>query len=327
VRDFVETFDPAAEAPAAPRLLRQRTLKSPVGCSGIGLHSGQTVSMTIRPAADGTGILFRRTDLPRGAQDVAAHWRNVVDTRLATTIGNDAGARIGTIEHLMSAFAGCGVDNAIVELDAAEVPVMDGSAAPFVFLIECAGIAEQRTARRAIEVTRPVVVHDGEKSIAVYPASGFSVSFEIDFASGAIARQSLGLRFMNGSFKTDIARARTFGFEHEVSALREAGLARGGSLDNAVVIRGDTVLNVGGLRYDDEFVRHKILDCIGDLYLAGGPIVGRVEGARSGHALNHKLVVALMTDESAWTYTDRAEEGLPPMGSDHVAEPLASLRA
>jgi UDP-3-O-[3-hydroxymyristoyl] N-acetylglucosamine deacetylase len=323
VRDFVETYNPNAEAPTA-RLLRQRTLKSAIGCSGIGLHSGRKVSMTIRPAGEDTGILFRRVDLARGEGDIAAHWRNVVDTRMATTIGNNFGATVSTIEHLMSAFAGCGVDNAIVELDAAEVPVMDGSAAPFVFLIECAGIHEQAAARRAIKVTRPVVVDDGTRSIAVYPAEGFSVSFEIDFESGAIARQELGLRLMNGSFKTDIARARTFGFEHEVSALRDAGLALGGSLDNAVVIRGDTVLNVDGLRYDDEFVRHKILDCIGDLYLAGGPIIGRVEGARSGHALNHKLVVALMENEDAWTFTDRAEDGLPPMGSDHVAEPAAA---
>jgi len=321
VRDVVETYEPGLEALTAPCFLRQRTLKSPIGCSGIGLHSGHTVSMTIHPAADDTGIIFRRTDLARGEGDIAAHWRNVVDTRMATTIGNAFGARVGTIEHLMAAFAGCGIDNALVELDAAEVPVMDGSAAPFVFLIECAGIADRAAPRCAIKVVKPVRVGDGARSIAVRPAPGFSVSFEIDFDSGAIARQALGLRLMNGAFKTDIARARTFGFEHEVSALREAGLALGGSLDNAVVIRGDTVLNVEGLRYDDEFVRHKILDCIGDLYLAGGPIIGRVEGARSGHALNHKLLKALMADDDAWSYTDRAEDGLPPMGSDHVAEP------
>jgi UDP-3-O-[3-hydroxymyristoyl] N-acetylglucosamine deacetylase len=325
LRDFVETYDPQTAGTGAPRLLHQRTLKTAISCSGIGLHSGQTVSMTILPAAENTGILFRRIDLPMGERDIAAHWRNVVDTRMATTIGNASGARVSTIEHLMSAFAGCGVDNAVVELDAAEVPVMDGSAAPFVFLIECAGIAEQAAPRRAIKVTRSIVVDDGKRSIAVHPADGFSVSFEIDFESGAIARQELGLRLMNGSFKTDIARARTFGFEHEVSALREAGLALGGSLDNAVVIRGDTVLNVEGLRYDDEFVRHKILDCVGDLYLAGGPIIGRVEGARSGHALNHKLVVALMENADAWTYTDRAEDGLPPMGSDYVSEAGAAV--
>jgi UDP-3-O-[3-hydroxymyristoyl] N-acetylglucosamine deacetylase len=308
-------------APVAPRKLYQRTLKSPIGCSGVGLHSGQKVSMTLHPAEENTGIVFRRTDLARGERDIAAHWLNVVDTRLATTLGNASGTRVGTIEHLMAAFAGCGVDNAVVELDAAEVPVMDGSAAPFVFLIECAGIADQKAPRRAIKVDRTVEVSDGERSIAVHPADGFSVSFEIDFDSVAIARQALGLRLVNGAFKTDIARARTFGFEHEVSALRAAGLARGGSLDNAVVIRGDTVLNVEGLRYDDEFVRHKILDCIGDLYLAGGPIIGRVECARSGHALNNRLLRTLMADRDAWSYTDRAEDGLPPMGSDHAAEP------
>lgn len=277
--------------------------------------------MTLHPADENTGIVFRRIDLPHGERDIAAQWHNVVDTRLATTLGNASGARVGTVEHLMAAFAGCGVDNAVVELDAAEVPVMDGSAAPFVFLVECAGIADQAAPRRAIKVNRTVRVTDGARSIAVHPANGFSVVFEIDFDSVAIARQALGLRLVNGAFKTDIARARTFGFEHEVSALRAAGLARGGSLDNAVVIRGDTVLNVEGLRYDDEFVRHKILDCIGDLYLAGGPIIGRVEGTRSGHALNNRLLRALMADRDAWSYTDRAEDGLPPMGSDHVAEP------
>ena len=298
--------------------LHQRTLKSPIGCSGVGLHSGRKIAMTLHPAEADSGVVFRRIDVAAGDAIIPANWRYVVDTRMATTIANDAGVSVATIEHLMAALAGCGVDNAVVELDGAEVPVMDGSAAPFVFLIECAGVIEQDASRRAIKVLKPVSVGDGRRSLTIRPARTFAISFEIDFESRVVARQSLSLKLVNGAFKTDIARARTFGFEHEVSALRAAGLALGGSLDNAVVVRGDTVLNVGGLRYGDEFVRHKILDCVGDLYLAGAPIIGAVDGTCSGHALNNRLLQALFADESAWCWADQGGEGMIPMGSGWV---------
>jgi UDP-3-O-[3-hydroxymyristoyl] N-acetylglucosamine deacetylase len=304
---------------AAP-VIRQKTLKSSIGCSGIGLHSGRKVSMTLIPAEAGAGIVFRRTDIPGDAGIVAASWKNVVDTRMATTIGNDHGTKISTIEHLMAAFAGCGIDNAIVEIDGPEVPVMDGSAAPFVFLVECAGLRHQNAPRRAIKIERPISVGDSKKSLALSPDESFSVSFEIDFDSSAVAQQWLSLKLVNGTFKTDIARARTFGFAHEVDALRQAGLARGGSLDNAVVISDGAVLNGDGLRYDDEFVRHKILDCVGDLYMAGAPIIGSVNALRSGHALNHTLLVALFADDDAWSYVEMTEALVPGTSHSEVEE-------
>ena len=279
--------------------------------------------MTLHPAGIGAGIVFRRTDVSGAARTVAASWENVVDTRMATTIGNADGVTVSTIEHLMAAFAGCGIDNAVVEIDAPEVPVMDGSSAPFVFLVECAGVVGQAAPRRAIRIDRPVRVGDRRKSLALSPDDAFSVSFRIDFDSAAIARQKLSLRLVNGTFKTDIARARTFGFAHEVEALREAGLARGGSLDNAVVISGGTVLNGDGLRYEDEFVRHKILDCIGDLYLAGAPIIGEVKALRSGHALNHHLLTALFADADAWSYVEMTDALVP--GTSHVPDEDAYL--
>jgi UDP-3-O-[3-hydroxymyristoyl] N-acetylglucosamine deacetylase len=297
-------------------ILHQRTLKSPIGCTGIGLHSGENMSMTLSPAAPGTGIIFRRTDITGKNNEIAASWRNVVDTRMATTVANDDGVKLATIEHLMAAFAGCAIDNVLVEIDGPEVPIMDGSAAPFVFLIECAGIIEQAAKRRAIRILRLIEIRDHAKSITITPATGFSITFEIDFDHSTLAQQHLGIDFINGNFKTDIARARTFGFEHEVTQLREAGLALGGSLDNAVVISGDKVLNGDGLRYGDEFVRHKILDCIGDLYLAGGPIMGHVQAMRSGHTLNHRLLGALFEAPDAWCYTDRPADTRPMMG-DH----------
>lgn len=271
--------------------------------------------MTLLPADVGTGIVFRRTDIAGDEGIIAASWKNVVDTRMATTIGNEGGAKISTIEHLMAALAGCGVDNAIVEINGPEVPVMDGSAAPFVFLVECAGLRHQDAPRRAIRIDRPITVGDNQKSLTLSPEETFSVSFEIDFDSSVVAQQRLSLKLVNGTFKTDIARARTFGFAHEVDALREAGLAQGGSLDNAVVISDGAVLNGDGLRYDDEFVRHKILDCVGDLYLAGAPIIGSVEAVRSGHTLNNRLLVELFTQDDAWSYVEFTEALVP--GTSH----------
>jgi UDP-3-O-[3-hydroxymyristoyl] N-acetylglucosamine deacetylase len=282
---------------------QQRTLKNPIHCRGVGLHSGIKVSMTLHPAAPGSGIVFRRTDASGAGAEIAAHWRNVVESSLCTTLSNGEGITIGTVEHLMAALAGAEIDNVLVELDGPEVPIMDGSAAPFVFLIECAGVTEQDAPRRAIRILKQVTVGDGEKSATLMPDDGFSMSFEIDFASRAISRQDLSIVFDSDSFKSEISRARTFGLLHEVDRLRAAGLARGGSLDNSVVVSGDTILNEGGLRYADEFVRHKLLDAVGDLYLAGGPIIGHFRGERSGHLLNGKLLEALFTTPGACCFT------------------------
>jgi UDP-3-O-[3-hydroxymyristoyl] N-acetylglucosamine deacetylase len=255
------------------------------------------------PAAPDSGVVIRRTDLPR-AHDISVRWSNVVDSRMATTLGNAEGVRVGTVEHLLAALAGCEIDNAVIEIDGPEVPVMDGSAEPFVKLIEGAGTIEQHRKRRAIQVLKTIEVGDDRRSVSIEPAPVFEVSFEIDFDSPAIARQRYGARIVNGTFRDEIAGARTFGFAEDVGALRAAGLALGGSLDNAIVISNGKVLNKGGLRFADEFVRHKVLDCIGDLYLAGAPLVGRVHGVCSGHTLHHRLLEALFADETAWCYVD-----------------------
>ena len=280
----------------------QQTLKGAIHCTGVGLHSGAKVSMTLRPAAPDTGIVFLRADVPADRAEIRARWDMVVDTRLCTVIGNAHGITVGPIEHLMAALRGLGVDNCVVSLDGAEVPIMDGSAAPFVFLIECAGLIEQSATRKVVRVLKPVIVADGDKSAALRPAAQFSFGMEIDFASAAISHQRGQLRLAGGAFKAEVSRARTFGFLHEVEAMRKAGLARGGSLDNAVVVSGDRVLNEGGLRYRDEFVRHKILDAVGDLYLAGGAILGHFHGVKTGHALNNRLLHALFADAEAWTW-------------------------
>ena len=278
----------------------QRTLKTAIGCRGIGLHSGCKVAMTLHPAPPDTGIAFRRTGSPT---EIRANWANAIDSPLCTALSNGEGMRIGTVEHLMAALAGAAIDNAVVELDGPEVPIMDGSAAPFLFLIECAGIVEQDAARRAIKILKPVSVAEADATAALYPAHGLSMSFEIDFDNPLICRQDICLEFEAGTFRTELSRARTFGLLDEVDRLRQAGFARGGSLDNAVVVGHDQVLNIGGLRYADEFVRHKLLDAFGDLYLAGGPLVGAFRGVRSGHAHTRRLLAALFADGEAWCYT------------------------
>ena len=287
-------------------LARQKTLKAAIHCRGVGLHTGARINLTLHPAAPGSGIVFRRSDL--GGIEITAHWRNIVESSLCTTIGNDDGVTIATIEHLMAAFAGVGIDNAVAELDGPEVPVMDGSAAPFVFLLECAGVVEQVAPRRGIKILKPVRVGLAGNAVSLVPADSFRVSFAIDFASNAIRHQELSYDLDAESFKDEISRARTFGFLDEVEQMRRAGLARGGSLENAVVISGDRVLNKEGLRYDDEFVRHKMLDAVGDLYLAGGSILGHFHGVRSGHALNHQLLQALFADTAAWRPVTLAAE-------------------
>ena len=321
--DVVESCEAVTTAPPLSKVVLQKTLKSSIGCTGIGLHSGKKVGMSLNPAAADTGIVFHRTDLEGEDRIIPARWDFVVDTRLATTIGNQASACISTIEHLMAALAGCGIDNTIIEIDGAEVPVMDGSAAPFIFLVECAGMIEQNAPRKAIKIERPVEVGDSDKFISASPGNSFSVDFEIDFEDTAVARQQLSMRLVNGTFKTEIARARTFGFVHEVDALRKAGLALGGSLDNAVVISGDTILNGDGLRYDDEFVRHKILDCVGDLYLAGAPIIGKIVALRSGHTLNNQFLNSLFADDTAWSYVEMSEASVP--GVSHNWEQESAL--
>jgi UDP-3-O-[3-hydroxymyristoyl] N-acetylglucosamine deacetylase len=264
--------------------------------------------MTLLPAPADTGIIFRRTDADGNGLEIEAHVANVVDGRMCTTLGDGNGASIATVEHLMAALSGCGIDNLYVEVDGGELPIMDGSAAPFVFLIECAGIVEQDAPRRAIEILKPVSVEDQDRRAEISPGEGFSVGFEIEFGSGAIGQQDMAVELVNGTFKGELSRARTFGFVEEVDQLRAMGLALGGSLDNAVVVSGDEVLNEDGLRYENEFVRHKILDCVGDLYLAGAPIIGHFKGHRSGHALNHSILRSLLADQSCWRYTTMPRE-------------------
>ena len=278
----------------------QQTLKTAIGCRGIGLHSGCKVAMTLHPAPPNTGIVFRRTGCAAG---IRANWTNTIDSPLCTELSNGEGMSIGTVEHLMAALAGAAIDNAVVELDGPEVPIMDGSAAPFLFLIECAGIVEQDAVRRAIKVLKPVSVTTHEATAALVPDHGFSMSFEIDFDNPLISRQEISLIFDVDTFKTELSRARTFGLLDEVDRLRAAGFARGGSLDNAVVVGRDHVLNIGGLRYGDEFVRHKLLDAFGDLYLAGGPLIGAFRGVRSGHGHTRRLLAALFKESGAWCYT------------------------
>ena len=280
----------------------QKTLKGPISCVGVGLHSGVKVPMVLKPAEPDVGIRFRRIDLAGGGAFISAKWDHVVETRLCTTIGNAHGVTIATVEHLMAALAGCGIDNAEIEVNGPEVPVMDGSSEPFVFLIECAGVRDLGVPRRAIRVLRPISVEADGRSATLLPGEGFEIDCEIDFDSIAVSRQAISLGLVNGAFKKELSRARTFGFLHEVEQLWAAGLARGGSLKNAVVVSGDKVLNREGLRYEDEFVRHKALDALGDLYLAGSPIIGRFRGLCSGHYLNNMLLHALFANPEAWRY-------------------------
>lgn len=311
---------PTGKHRAAPQDgVRQRTLKSSVTCVGVGVHSGQPASLTLRAAAVDAGITFKRTDI--GGTAVPAKWDHVVDTRMCTTIGDGNGVTIGTVEHLMAALAGCGIDNAVVEVDGPEVPIMDGSAQPFVSMIAAAGVVNQAAPRRVIRVLKTVSVESGDGKARLSPGSCLSLDVAIDFASDAVAKQSLAIGVVNGSFSRELAGARTFGFLHEVEQLWAAGLAKGGSLDNAVVVSGDKVLNEDGLRFDDEFVRHKILDAVGDLYLAGAPIIGSFHGVRSGHAINNALLRALFADPRSWKYDEfRGDEALSAIDGDIFPE-------
>jgi len=290
-------------------IIRQRTVAAAVTCRGIGLHSGKRVTMTLRPAAPGTGIVFRRID---AGAEIPALWTNTANATLCTMLSNGEGVEIKTVEHLMAALAGGGIDNAIIELDAPEVPAMDGSAAPFVALIDRVGTVAQDLPRRAIKVLKPVEITHQGASVALLPDHGFSMSFEIAFENPLIGAQDMTVSFEPDTFRSELSRARSFGMLDDVERLRAAGLVQGGSLENAVVISGDRVLNQGGLRYTDEFVRHKLLDALGDLYLAGGPIIGHFRGSRSGHAHTRMLLATLFADPDAWCATTIADTaGLP----------------
>ena len=284
----------------------QATLGSAIDCVGVGVHSGQRVALSLRPAAPGTGIVFHRTDL---GVDIPARHDHVVDTRLCTVLAlpGRPEARVGTVEHLMAALFAAGIDNAVIELNGPEVPILDGSAEPFLFLIECAGRQAQSLSRRVIEVCRPVRVAEGDAFAELRPSTapasvspGLDMALSIDFAAPAIGRQALSLSLDATSFRRELASARTFGLAAEVDQLRAAGLARGGSLENAVVVDHARVLNPNGLRMPDEFVRHKLLDAVGDLALAGGALRGRFVAHRTGHALNNRLLHALFADANAW---------------------------
>lgn len=279
---------------------RQQTLHSAIGCVGIGLHSGRRINLKLNPAPPHHGVVFRRID---ARVNIEARFDRVVGTRFCTMLASpDAPeVEVGTVEHLMAALAGCGIDNVLVELDGPEVPILDGSADSLVFLLDCAGVSIQSASRAAIEVLRGVRVEDGEAFAELRPFQfGLDMAFSIEFAASAIGRQARSLRLTTSSFREELARARTFTEAHEVAALRGSGLARGGSLDNAVVVDGAAVLNPAGLRMPDEFVRHKLLDAVGDLALAGAPFRARFVAHRSGHKLNNQLLHALFADASAW---------------------------
>ncbi|MCB1680730.1 MAG: UDP-3-O-acyl-N-acetylglucosamine deacetylase [Rhodospirillales bacterium] len=283
---------------------RQTTIGKRISLQGVGLHSGRFTSMTLIPAGAYQGIVFVRSDITRGNKIIPARWDRVVDTRLCTAIGNEDGMTIGTIEHLMSALCGCGVDNVIIEIDGPEVPVMDGSAIPFVEAIEEAGIKALAAPRRAIKVLREVSVEQEGKRASLKPALGSIYGGEIEFDHAEIGHQTFKTQLLNGNFRHDIAQARTFGFLHEVEYLRAQGLALGGSMDNAIVLGGDKIMNPEGLRFTDEFIRHKLLDAIGDLYLAGAPIIGEYHGVKAGHALNNALLHALFESEDNWVWAE-----------------------
>jgi UDP-3-O-[3-hydroxymyristoyl] N-acetylglucosamine deacetylase len=294
-------------------MLRQRTLKNVIRATGVGLHSGEKVFLTLRPAPVDAGIVFRRVDLDPVA-DIPANADLVTETVLCT--GLTCGpAKVQTVEHILSALAGLGIDNCYIELSAAEVPIMDGSAGPFVFLLQSAGIAEQQAPKRFIRITRPVEVRDGDKIARFEPYDGFRLGFTVVFDHPAIpaSHSRAEVEFSTAAYVREVSRARTFGFMRDLEYMRERNLGLGGSMDNAIVLDEYRVLNDDGLRYADEFVRHKILDAVGDLYLAGRPIIGAYEGYKSGHALNNKLVRALLAERPAWEEVSFPGTGPAPL--------------
>lgn len=302
-------------------MIWQRTLKNVIRATGVGLHTGEKVYLTLRPAATDTGIVFRRVDLDP-AVEIPARAENVGDTRLSSTLVRQ-GVRVSTVEHLLSAFAGLGIDNAYVDVSAPEVPIMDGSAGPFVFLLQSAGVEEQNVAKRFIRIKRKIEVEEGDKRASFEPFDGFKVTFAIDFDHPAFSQQAqfASVDFSSTSFVREVSRARTFGFLRDIEMLRQRELALGGSMDNAIVVDDYRVLNEDGLRYEDEFVKHKVLDAIGDLYLLGHSLIGAFVGYKSGHALNNRLLHELLRQEDAWeevTFSETEEAPISYMTPAHL---------
>ncbi len=302
-------------------MAQQRTLKDAIRATGIGLHTGRKVLMVLRPAPPNTGIVFRRTDLDPPV-DIPARATNVTETTLGTTLMHD-GAGVSTVEHLLSAFAGLGIDNAFIELTAGEVPIMDGSAGPFVFLIQSAGIEMQNSPKRFVRVRRRVEVQEGDKWARFDPHEGFRVNFEIEFDHPVFHRHSqrATMDFSTTTFLKEVSRARTFGFMRDMEALRGRNLALGGTLDNAIVLDDYRILNEDGLRFEDEFVRHKILDVIGDLYLLGHSLIGEFTGFKSGHGLNNRLLRTMLADSEAWEEATFQDESAAPISYTAASAP------
>jgi UDP-3-O-[3-hydroxymyristoyl] N-acetylglucosamine deacetylase len=303
-------------------MIRQRTLKNVIRATGVGLHTGEKVYMTLRPAAVDTGIVFRRVDLSPPVE-IRSCCENVGDTLLSTTLVQ-GDVRIATIEHLLSAIAGLGIDNAYVDLSAPEVPIMDGSAGPFVFLLQSAGIEEQAAAKRFIRIKKSFTVREGDKWARFEPFDGFKVGFSIDFDHPMFTKRTSTseIDFSTTSFVKEVSRARTFGFMRDIEMLRERNLALGGSMDNAIVLDDYRVLNEDGLRYEDEFVKHKILDAIGDLYLLGHSLIGAFFGYKSGHELNNRLLRSLLADKAAWEEVSFEDDGVAPISYAHPAQAI-----
>ncbi len=275
----------------------QKTINSEISCSGVGIHSGNKVIMTLKPSKPNSGIIFKRTDVESKKSIVSADFQNVTNTQLGTTIENEFGVKISTIEHLMAAIWGCAIDNLLIEIDNQEVPVMDGSSEPFVFLLECAGIQNQEEPRKLIEIIKKFKIEDEDKYIEIEPAAEFSIDLEISFDHPKIQQQKFFYHSNFASFKNDICRARTFGFKHEIEHLNKIGLAKGGSLSNAILVDENGVVNQEGLRYQNEFARHKLLDFIGDIYLAKHYFIGHFKAFKSGHGLNNKMLRKLLIEE------------------------------
>lgn len=294
-------------------MIRQRTLKNEIKATGVGLHTGEKVYLTLKPAPEDHGIVFRRVDLDP-IVEIAAKAENVGETMLSTSLVS-GDAKVSTVEHLLSAMAGLGIDNAIIDVTAPEVPIMDGSAGPFVFLIQSAGICEQAAAKKFIRIKKDVTVTDGEKIASFKPFNGFKVSFSIDFDHPVFRDRALeaSIDFSTTSFVKEVSRARTFGFMHEIEYLRSKGLAKGGSMDNAIVVDEYRILNEDGLRYEDEFVKHKMLDAIGDLYLLGNSLIGEFRAHKSGHALNNKSLRQLISQTDAWEVVTFEDEETAPI--------------
>lgn len=282
----------------------QHTVSKIVELSGVGLHSGAETLLRICPAESGAGLVFRRVDVTDRDNMVPARWDSVADTRLCTVVANKAGVSVGTIEHLMAALSACGVDNAVLELDAPEVPIMDGSSEPFVAAIRKAGLKTQAAPRKALKILKEVTLVDGDKSVTLKPSVGSRFQVAIDFSHPSIGQQSYSIELFSGDFESKISDARTFGFAHEVKALRAMGLALGGSLDNAVVLDEKSIMNPEGLRHDDEFARHKVLDAVGDIYIAGGPMIGSYEAVKSGHNMNNRILQELFSRPDAYEWVE-----------------------